>query len=392
MKKQGILFFVLRALARQLQRQANFLFRLIEEVERPAPRALPVAHDPTRTTKQDLSDAEVASPPSDWQEGEPPAHWLRRVEQAMPALLADRDADHRSYVLPAMPALSDLRETERTADRQVVALLRESASPSLAQRADMSRPLLAKSTAKSVEEVPHHKHIPAREEAAPTPLSLARPRLSVQPKTRLYAIEEQRSFSPSQQSQEVSAPLMNARPLPERSNTARVHVGPTQIPQAQMMEARSHTPDNERGQGNTAPYMGRELPEALAMEARLYPFDVKRQSNMSRHREEPERYTRPQTNWPDLPIEQDPSPDATQQAAPAAQPANHVSWSGLDSLSSIQPSRTTDGTEQRTQEETGWPALPDETYGNTRPWRAVYQVWERQQRLDSEQRGEIWNA
>ncbi|MGH2480912.1 MAG: hypothetical protein ACRDHW_14760, partial [Ktedonobacteraceae bacterium] len=91
MKKQGVTFFVLRALARQLQNQADFLFRLVGEEERLIPQMQPGVQK-TATAKQGsrreqrLSSPETANPPAHWlakrDSGGAPAHWLKHVQQA----------------------------------------------------------------------------------------------------------------------------------------------------------------------------------------------------------------------------------------------------------------------------------------------------------------------
>ncbi|MGH2507186.1 MAG: hypothetical protein ACRDHZ_07215 [Ktedonobacteraceae bacterium] len=107
MKKQGVTFVMVRALARQLQSQADFLFQLVGEEERTIPQIqedLPSTRAVSR--KLNLSNAEMDAPPADWlarqAAGGPPAHWLQRVQQDAPALLTSRGYASR-HPLPSKP-------------------------------------------------------------------------------------------------------------------------------------------------------------------------------------------------------------------------------------------------------------------------------------------------
>lgn len=47
---------------------------------------------------------------------------------------------------------------------------------------------------------------------------------------------------------------------------------------------------------------------------------------------------------------------------------------------------------EQIQTEMRWPSLPEEVTTDSQDWEMVWRVWERQQRLDEEQRGRSWNA
>lgn len=125
MKKQGVTFFVLRALARHLQHQADTLFRLVGEEERVAPRM------PTKQEGQPArhrSNAEAEIPPAHWlaknDAAGPPAHWLKRVQQTVPASRARTD-QHRA--LPIEPGPTNRQRSDNDSDALI---LLETAAPS----------------------------------------------------------------------------------------------------------------------------------------------------------------------------------------------------------------------------------------------------------------------
>jgi hypothetical protein len=53
---------------------------------------------------------------------------------------------------------------------------------------------------------------------------------------------------------------------------------------------------------------------------------------------------------------------------------------------------SSDRLDEGSRAEEGWPSLPNENLSSSQDWRAARQSWERQQRLDDEQRGNVWNA
>jgi hypothetical protein len=58
---------------------------------------------------------------------------------------------------------------------------------------------------------------------------------------------------------------------------------------------------------------------------------------------------------------------------------------GLAALSSPFPNGEVSGPQ-------AWPALPDEQRTTGQDWGRTRQAWQRQQRLDDEQRGKVWNV
>lgn len=94
----------------------------------------------------------------------------------------------------------------------------------------------------------------------------------------------------------------------------------------------------------------------------------------------------PQVRWPDLPVL---SPEQSQPASHASQNL----WPALDVSPATNIYRGPDGPDEQRPAETRWPSLPDETRQTGYASQALTrQVWERQQRLDNEQRGNTWNA
>ena len=95
MKKQRIRFLILYALACQLQKQADFLFRLTNQ---PEPLAAATAETETITMQKALrgmsSETAEELPPQHWlvhKEAQAiPTHWLRKVQQGAPTLLTTK--------------------------------------------------------------------------------------------------------------------------------------------------------------------------------------------------------------------------------------------------------------------------------------------------------------
>ena len=119
MEKQGFRLFILRILAHQLQNWADFLSRQVGEAERE--RASGEAIDTgnmtdtrmTSSPESDMGSANAENPPADWLKrasaAAPPADWLARVQKDVPALLMDKVPPSRvvpkqSQSLPAPQA------------------------------------------------------------------------------------------------------------------------------------------------------------------------------------------------------------------------------------------------------------------------------------------------
>ncbi len=378
MKKRGVMFFVLRTLARQLQSQADFLFKLVGEEERFVPQTQPDAQN-KMTTQQvtaeewHLGTAEMEDSPAHWSElGEtdgPPAHWLRRVQQATPELLSARVEVSRRRALPARSAAISPR---MVGDRPSTPIPGMPAPPSPDQWYG------------GMQWFPP--------EAGPVEAIEMEAQLSYGESVLASASQ------PGEASSEVLASTTSDRTINSASSSPKMFVENNPI---MSTHKESSTP---------APHARLSSRRAPATLPRLW-------SKNTQMRE----YTLPsQEKWPDLPMRPDLASKETTPGADtlgAPQPAHHLSWPGVKMVIPIDRSLSSDrlGEGSRTEEgwpslpdehrslssdrlgegsrtEEGWPSLPDEHPGISQDWRVARQSWERQQRLDNEQRGNVWNA
>jgi hypothetical protein len=92
---------------------------------------------------------------------------------------------------------------------------------------------------------------------------------------------------------------------------------------------------------------------------------------------------------------------AKKDSSEPRRPAIHANWQSEDeSWSQEGESKSAQGHEWPRVSESGtymwaamrWPSLPEELTTDTQDWEMAWRTWERQQRLDKEQRGSSWNA
>ena len=346
MKKQGVTFFVLRTLARQLQSQADFLFKLVGEEERLVPQIRQDAQNKmtiqqASTEERRLSSAEMEALPAHWSElGEtdgPPAHWLRRVQQATPELLSARAEISRRRALPARPTEISPR---RTGDR-------------------LSTPIPGVPTPPSTDRWDGMQWFPP--ETGPVEAIEMEAQLSYGESVLASASQ------PGEASSKVLASTTGDQTINSASSSPKMFVENNPI-------ISSH-----KEISTPAPHTRLSSRRAPATLPRLW-------SKNNQIRE----YALPsQEKWPDL------SSGETPRGADALdvpQPAQYLSRPGVSMVIPIHTSLSPDRLDEGSWAEEGWPSLPNENLSISQDWRAARQSWERQQRLDDEQRGNVWNA
>lgn len=491
MKKQGVWFFVLRALACQLQNQADLLFSLIGEEERPLPRKQPGAQSGTAlqqatAREQRLSSAEAETLPAHWLapggRDEPPAHWVRLVQQAKPTSFATGVKASSSSVLPARPAEIKARRAD---SRLITPLPGMPASPSTDRW-------------NGIQELPVEANQPETTETEAQPLDLELD----EPERKEAASVSAPAFHPGETSHKALAP----RPLPAPQssialNVTRARPGEKRAPTLALVNRekalRSRTKEPGRPsqsrqdqtnvpgfqqetaqQGSKLALRGQKAPSgeqraedipmigetqgilpAIEKTADLsssvrqswqdadqssMPWPERKQETLSAlqirdgqsiRRAERTAYAlpatpigngdqgmssqwhargeqglnnagktsewvnamdadtrQPQDRWPDQPMRPDLLPERREFSAGNSRPASHLSRAETGMVAPTGMSFSTDRPDQGNQAEEGWPSLPDEKTSSSQDWRTMRQVWEHQQRLDDEQRGNVWNA
>lgn len=388
MKKHGVTYTVVRAMAHQLHNQAHFLFQLIGEEQhslahiqaeasntRIAKREL--AQLPTRVESAPASDATI---PADWlaqqTAGDPPAHWLQRVQQDAPTLLTGTGA----YPLPAVPSSLEPATSFQPAS---VALISPT-EPLMSDPSAHMNPTRGKQPSAIRRALAPFWPTRQRNKAGRAPSEQAQTRVQSQSHTTRTAQAQQ---SPASQTE----PAGDSAALSEHVQGAgRMDEQPTLPAVSSMLQptmpaiptiSRTHSMRAERawnvdtsheashvtrhalanvpvdGQTDTDPWPS--LPSATTLPHVATPERVLPSNNVQAdlwrrtHSEEPGK----QTAWPLM-----------SQAQPA-QAASPLAY----------------GSEQ-------WPELPDESPTTSQDWRSIQQAWQHQQRLDDEQRGNLWNA
>lgn len=99
-----------------------------------------------------------------------------------------------------------------------------------------------------------------------------------------------------------------------------------------------------------------------------------------------------QEQWPHLPTEPGFSADEVGYNSGTPQAMHHLfTKSGRHRPTPFDTQQLPHGT-SGSRIETNWPCLSEENASGGQNWRAAYQAWAHQQRLDHEQRGMIWNV
>ncbi len=430
MKKQGILFFAVRALARQLQSEADFLFRFIGEEERLVPQMQPRVHykgakQPLASQgEHKLSSAERETPPADWlarsEIDNPPAHWLTYVQQATSTSLptsgqasrqnlTDRLAETNSQNLPVrsaetsrqnLPSRSANASAQKTAGRLSHAPRREPASSSDAQWDTMQWPPQEKSSADVTNRTEQH--------ASVEPMLALPSQARVVGSTALVSPTKKQVHNPAQTAQpslsHTHATISNYKDFLAFSHQndvsdKNVSAMPTHVP-SKMVQRRFVTQQLAIGKEHpfAQPQRDQDSRSDLSQKAvwqeseRSASHEIEPEHTFKR-RQPPDGSTRTsQASWSDQPGGLDLSPDVTPLAVNAPQPVQRFSWSKMSVPTQTDTGKMPERLDGRSQAETDWPSLPDETMQRSRDWHTMHQDWAHQQRLDNEQRGIVWNV
>lgn len=419
MKKHGVTYTVVRAMAHQLHNQAHFLFQLIGEEQhslahiqaeasntRIAKREL--AQLPTRVESAPASDATI---PADWlaqqTAGGPPAHWLQRVQQDAPTLLTGTGA----YPLPAVPSslepatsfqpasvalirpteplMSDpsaqykqTNPSEQPTNYQLASLAQ--VSPTEPLTSDQSAPTRGKQPSAIRRVLAPFWPTRQRNKAGRAPSEQAQTRVQSQPHTTRA---DQAQQSPASQTE----PAGDSAALSEHVQGAgRMDEQPTLPAVSSMLQptmpaiptiSRTHSMRAERAWNvDTSHEASHVTRHALAS------VPVDGQTDTDPWPSLPSATTLPHVATPERVL-----PSNTVQAdlwrrTPSEEPKKQTAW---PLTSQAQPAQAasplTYGSEQ-------WPELPDESPTTSQDWRSIQQAWQHQQRLDDEQRGNLWNA
>lgn len=472
MKKQGVTFVVVRALARQLQNQADFLFSLVGEEERVTPRAWADAPSTPMANQQPHLD-QTDAPPADWlakqEAGGPPAHWLQRVQRDAPTLLTGKGRLNRS---PLPVTLASTGKLEKAAEVNLSNQLDVAAS----------EPTVLQSEANDKQWPIHEKNAPTktltRKPGSAKPRALAPMRQS-SPRDKQASVAFQPTEHVSQPKQGWRMPMAHphqqdaVRPSSQQNvNTGeafseiaeqqactpvpiehytwpqppRLHLSEhkaawastvhdahedisfSPAPQVHKVSKRLvHTPRHEQ-QAHSLRFIPaiNEPVAPLSRDERVTTSEVAsvpmqsisqhatvvRNTLQSKPAHISQQHMVPET-WPDLPARRE-DVRGNREPALVRQPddSREEQWPDtyfiepnsytsstyysakfcpigevalMPAHSSVQPFLSTSSAGL-------WPALPDEQPPTDQDWGRARQAWQRQQRLDDEQRGCLWNA
>ena len=346
MEKQGFRFFILRILAHRLQNWADFLSRQVGEAEWFASRERAsgetidtgnmtdtrVASSP----ESDMGSANAENPPADWLKrasaAAPPTDWLARVQKDAPALLMDKVPPSR--VVPKQ-------------------------SPSL-----------------SAPQAHNNEQIADTETGQETPID------------EIASLEEMRGLAETSTREEGLSLRHNTLPsVATVGNTPLTDVGRVQgrrltklISEVKGKPAREEV-DAQQGKSDVpVSILQQHEPEGIGQgrePARISEPD--RDSTSSSQR----RY-----------LSQTVKPDSSPWEGPginAHQKMEYSLWSQT-ALAEPQydnrwPEVNISESDKHIQAGMRWPSLPEQMTVDEQDWEAVWRAWERQQRLDKEQRG-----
>ena len=456
MKKQGLLFLVLRTLARQLQRQADFLFTLVGEEQRLVRQpAQNIRQQPGRQQasgqKQNPSQAEMEVPPTDWlaqsAANEPPAHWLKRVQQVQAASIkGETSIQHTS---PLRPLEMPTRRSDSAPQAKIPAL--DARKPALdAQKSMVDTRKMGHETRQATAETQESRHaahpiavnpraraafalveygsvrdIPANEVATRPVLSRAaqpvasrngafssqevkrttipsdEPDLLVQEKVRQSAQAQERPSLPRPQNREARPGLAQKSALKEENTTKATLSSPVNR-RAETLSDNEH--DTRVLRSPSVEQVGETLP-ATANVRESAPIAWQAEEMKPVHTPQESTFlervvSTPQTGRQSSPLAFVSLPGRTLASADARPAIDDQPWPGMGAQpgtsaarkSAFTPGREADISSHESGEEIDWPDLPDENLDDDQPWRAIHRDWERQQRLDDEQRGTLWSA
>jgi hypothetical protein len=391
MKKQGIRFFLLRALARQLQKQADFLFKLIGEEERLAPQ-FQVGNKRINTVKQSIEQdrsvesAAAETPPAHWlaraDAGEPPAHWLRRVHQSAPELLAKKELAIQSVakppsLLPAWQADDRAQTTDvgSSVPASVTDLgrVQREHSVSVPQiNAERTTPAEQYATLKKVvrgPEIEIPSLTPNKSDGSRWGRVRSKPWLSTQVHSSTRGSSPQGRFDEDEWEKQ-SVPQASLHGETER---ASVFAPNRSSPQDRF---------DEREWGEQS------MPQVSLYGESASVLALDRSSPQGRFDEREGR----EQSVPQAFLHEEHASDLAVWRDGALPESRLLDLFGVSSLTSVSAPGRERWQSPPVQAGMRWPSLPDEVTTNSQDWEMMRLVWERQQRLDEEQQGNLWNA
>lgn len=378
MKKQGFRFFILRVLAHRLQNLADFVSRQVVEEERPvlweqANRGSAdtgSGFDASRVVsspESELAGADAENPAAHWltQGGtaEPPADWLARVRKAAPELLkqkgfTSRNAESQSLTRPAAEVGGNAHLTDAGAEHGTV--LAEtvqveedtwmSAVPGIRVE-DLQRRDATHVPASSQNIATHSQKLPSTSIIANVPVTDA----GMEQRIRLTEII---------QAETASSDLTAPGKL-EREEDARQEYK-TDVPASLNSVLKKHAVERIEQKSEPARNSTQGIASTLA----------------------------PIGEWLSEPVKRGSSPWEDRPGISANQQFGYSVWSsaGISEAAYGQRWPRLSEAGEHKQVEMRWPSLPEDVSTDGQDWEMARRAWERQQRLDEEQRGNSWNA
>jgi hypothetical protein len=475
MEKQGLRFFILHALARQLQSWADFIFQQIEggfahqtlsggqvspdgvsvqrrqakvdgtdmgsaaDASRAAFSPLPTAPTPAPEEAVESMDAEwTDTPPAHWlarlATSDPPAHWLARVQKDAPEQLTQRE--HFS-MLPTgqaagYPQMADSGQRARMAE----VMRSEKDSSTLPEIGGYHREERARQDeTASNRQARIGDYLRRRDEVHKSRFFVAmglseqeelngRPQESPPPSTSLHSEQHARQARgdvprSGEDGDVAGKAAWEADDGPWRS--AHPSIGPRSMertqkpPRMREGEARQHETTSSRrtesirietASGRSAQAGTYRVEEGWTRQTKT---DVSASPNSAAKRNVAQRRGQGKellrASEPDVhPISLLQRPEVKQdfpsweerRARHTIQPSRHnllVEWSQANGVAApVHDHQSLDRTSEQIPIAMRWPSLPDEVTTSSQDGEIMLRAWQRQQRLDEEQRGCSWNA
>ncbi len=463
MEKQGLRFFILHALARQLQGWADLVFKQVGEEGRSAQGSQANTEKAERDSGPEVSGVTaapvvVAQPPTLEEEGNsadadgPPAHWLARVQKAAPDLLKQKGYAARPIATPSHTVsaaqadgsiqTADAEQRARTTEIMWTERKDRSAqgNQAKAERADtgeateVSRTaaaavpaaqppgLVARFQGVSAVDIQAAAQMPALKEERDSATEVSRTETAAVPAVQLPALEEGRGSGDADSPpahwlarvQKAAPDLLNQKEYAARSIAAPFHM----LPAAQT-NGGTQKADTDAGQHSRATEIVREemypirptetgKPRGEEGRVRWEETDVSAspdalvKQNVTATMGQGKEPVR--TSEPDLPplslpgewrsrlVQPDSSPWEERLVMRSHQQARHNLRPQMSISAPAHDHRSLGEAREQIQIEMRWPSLPDEVIPNSQDWEMAWRAWERQQRLNEEQRGSSWNA
>lgn len=435
MEKQGLKFFILRALAHQLQNWADFVFKQVGEegrsaqwnqanAERADTGSVADASREVSSPMPDMGSAGADNPPAHWLTragaGEPPAHWLARVQKDAPELLKQKGHSTRNVATQSHPLPTEQTDgSGQTADAEA------------GQRARMGKIMQAEEDSSELAETDQREGEEGRvhrDEMQSHPLSAGQADGSGQTadagagqRARMSEIMQAEEDSSElaeigkregeesgahRDEMDVPASLWNvatqSHPLPagQADGSAQTADAGQRARMGEIMRAEEDSNglteiSKREGEEGGARRNETNVPTSPNSMAKWNEVErigpVKGPMRTSKPNMHP---TLPPEGWPSSPMMMDSSMWEERSGMRSNQQAAYNLWPQASIAATArdhQSLRLGEASEQ-IQTEMRWPSLPEEVTTDSQDWEMVWRVWERQQRLDEEQRGRSWNA